>query len=297
MYMHMHPIQGILHCLIWCSATLEVLTRREQLHLNAKMKEEKQNGGGTTRGGGRGRGRGGRGRGKKIQPSTEPSGPAPEKVPEPHGVESDMDLDKQVSSSKRATMCTPERRKLFHDTGDEISPSKDKDDKDSPPIKPKKSKRPKRAQKTPKSKSNAAGSKDKPSEEPSITPPETEPSRNVEPAEEKETKVKPPTDRQKTWAEGALMDAKNDSPSWDHVTKLFEATKKDEREPYPKMHYWGLSMYSHTRRVGLLQQQKGKGKKVHVMSFSGGAVCTHIGIPLAATCLVVRFLFDSKSKV
>ena len=208
-----------------------------------------------------------------------------------------MDLDKQVSSSKRATMCTPERRKLFHDTGDEISPSKDKDDKDSPPIKPKKSKRPKRAQKTPKSKSNAAGSKDKPSEEPSITPPETEPSRNVEPAEEKETKVKPPTDRQKTWAEGVLMDAKNDSPSWDHVIKLFEATKKDERDPYPKMHYWGLSMYYNTRRVGLLQQQKGKGKKVHVMSFSGGAVCTHIGIPLAATCLVVRFLFDSKSKV
>ena len=189
-----------------------------------------------------------------------------------------MDLEKAVTSSKRASMCTPERRKLFHDSADEITPSKDKvaagspdkkDDKESPPIKPKKAKRPRRAQKTPKSKSNARGSTDKPSEEPAITQPEIEPSQNVEPAEGKDPKVKPPTDRQKTWAEGVLMDAKNDSPSWDHVTKLFEATKKDEREPCPKMHYWGFSMYYLTRRVGILQQQ-GKGKKVHVMSFGGG---------------------------
>lgn len=184
-------------------------------------------------------------------------------------------------------MCTPERRKLFLDTEDEISPTKNlekdpKVDKPSPAVKPKKAKRAKRGPKTPKSKSTETSQP-----EPVNTQPEVESEKA-----EKVPNVKPPTERQIRWAEGVLVEAKLDPPSWHHASKLFEATQVGEREPLEKFHHWGFSMYHQSKRVGLLQS-KGTGKKVHVLSFSGGPSCTHIGIPLAAAYMMVGVLFAS----
>ena len=266
------------------SPVCEVLTRREQLALKAQEKEENQTNQGRARGGGRGRG--GRGRGRKSK-KVEDQAHEPEHVPEIPD-DNAMDVDgARSSSSKRAVMCTPERRKLFLDTEDEISPTKNlekdpKVDKPSPAVKPKKAKRAKRGPKTPKSKSTETSQP-----EPVNTQPEVESEKA-----EKVPNVKPPTERQIRWAEGVLVEAKSDPPSWHHASKLFEATQVGEREPLEKFHHWGFSMYHQSKRVGLLQS-KGTGKKVHVLSFSGGPSCTHIGIPLAAAYMMVGVLFAS----
>ena len=261
-----------------------MLTRRQQLGLAAKQKEEKQaTGKGVSRGGGRGRGRG-----RKASNKTKAS--EPEDVPEPlgdngNGKDCEMGSDKenQSTSLKRPAMQTPERRKLF---ADDMSPGCPKDSPSkpagmvaSPPIRQDK-KKPKRAAKC------KAKAKAKSKAEVSM---EEEPKSG----EEKGGEVKEPTgprapsDRAKQWAMAKLVEAKQDPPAWLHVCKLFEGTKIPERSSGDKLMYFSFSMYWRTRRVGLLQKQPTGGNK-HLLSFGGGH-CIHIGIPYVASRLYVGY--------
>ena len=118
----------------------------------AKAKEDKEDGK-NGRGGGRGRGKGrGKGRGRTKKPAQ-----APEDVPEKSG----DDMDMSMKPAKRANMCTPERRQLFPESGDDkVTPTKGSQGGamgssgeppvSSPPVRQKKAKRAKRSQKTPK---------------------------------------------------------------------------------------------------------------------------------------------------
>ena len=271
---------------------LQVLTRRQQLALQAKDKE-KEGEEKPARGGGRGRGRGGRGRGKaKAAPSKSTE---PEDVPEPEPAPKDMEVEKGKpgKSKRQRAMQTPERRRLFDDDADDdmqvtpvkaAAPSSTPAAAASPPIQQEKEK-PKRAAKT-KAKGKAAPKKPEGEVEEGEVPEKTE-GEEVKP--EKASKApRPPTENQKTWALDFLANAKNDPASWDHVTKLFESTKIPERSHGKKGVYWTYSMYWLTRRVGLLQKQCGGGSK-HILSFGGGQ-CVHIGIPYVASLLYVAHL-------
>ena len=274
----------------------QVLTRRDQLGLKAQEKEDKQNQKGSGRGGGRGRGRG-----RGAKPKTKPSEPEPENVPG-EDVQDGSAVGSKASSSKRAVMCTPERRKLFHDTDNEISPLKGApeagpaaDEKESPPVKAKKAKRRRKQQKTPKADKTSAPQPEEamPVDEPAPELPQPEPANLGEvamPAEVESAQpkpVKPPTSHQVSFAKSTLEDALSDPPTLAHVEKLFAATTVAEREmSLDKQIYWGYSLYYNTRRVGLLQLKGSAKRKSHVMSFGGGC-CKHIGIPLEASRLMV----------
>lgn len=299
----------------------QVLTRRQQLALAAKDKDKEEKRG-RGRGGGRGRGRG-KAKGMDGSKSSEPP---PEHVPEKDG--SDMDVDPNASSSKRAAMCTPERKKLFHD--DEGSPMKDVGSPDkapepSPEVKPKKSKRPRggKGPNTPqkegetsepdpkaKPKTKAAPRKTKkPDPAPEPSPPvekaNPDPKPKPKPASRKSQKPKAEVEKEakpskaksdssdSKWdnARKVLVDAKADPASLHHMVRLFTATTWDERPTPNKMQQWGFSLYHDNYRVGILQR-KGPGKpKTHAMTISGGPSCKHIGIPLEASYMVVSFLF------
>ena len=264
--------------------SLQVLTRREQLGLAAKQKEDKQ---ATGKGGGRGGGRG-RGRGRKASNTTKAS--EPEHVPEPLGAngsekDCEMETEKEYPSAslKRPAMQTPERRRLFPDDMppgcSEVSPSKPPGMVASPPIRQDR-KKPKRAAKS-KAKAKAKSKAALPTEE--------EPRSGEGKGEEVKEPSGPrqPSNRVTQWAMTKLAEAKQDSPAWHHVCKLFEGTNVPERSCGDKLMYFSFSMYWLTRRVGLLQKQPMGGNK-HLLSFGGGH-CIHIGIPYVASRLYVGY--------
>ena len=273
---------------------LEVLTRREQLLLAAKSKENKQKG--------RGRGRG-RGRGKANRATSN----APEHEAELDNGE-DQGLEEKASASTKRPIASPTRRKLCFDSDNantpakemhmEISPAKSEKDKESPPVKQKK-KRTKRATKNDAKKVEVNKEDDGAA---ASSQPDKQPQPPAQPEQERKAKTIPripPTQSQQTWAEEALKEAKADPSAWFHVKKLFEATEVGERQWARKMMYWGFSMYWEARRVGLLQAKTpGSKKKNHVCSFSAQQLCAHIGIPMAATLLLVGslFVFQSNGK-
>lgn len=90
-----------------------------------------------------------------------------------------------------------------------------------------------------------------------------------------------------------LKDAKSDDASWEHVCKLFAATKNDPKKCKHVFQYWTYSMYWHSKRVGLLQKGTATGTR-HILSF-GGTFCPHIGIPAEACRLYVCSLFFNKA--
>ena len=101
----------------------------------------------------------------------------------------------------------------------------------------------------------------------------------------------PPHEAQIEMAQNILREAKNDPAALFFAEKMFDAAKVPERNWARKMDHWGFSMYWEARRVGLLQRTGSGKKKTHVCSFSGGQVCSHIGIPMAACLCFVRTSF------
>lgn len=263
---------------------LQVLTRRDQLALKAKEKEDAKNGEkGKGRGGGRGRGRGGKGgRGKKA--AVEPQG--------------ESSMDQENVSSKRAAEATPPPKVSAEQPRDEVddmqTPVRNLDaalDAEanpgvtaSPAIKQPK----KRAKNSRATKSTAAKSKAAPRASQKKTEADSEPQAENQDAEnqrvEEPKPSKPPSKNLISKARHILQD-NSDPAGWHHVTKMLENTKGNERDIDDKSMYWQYSMYWGTRRVGLLQKKAGE-KAAHVLSFGGGH-CKHIGIPMEACRMYV----------
>jgi hypothetical protein len=260
----------------------------------AKAKEDKEDGK-NGRGGGRGRGKGrGKGRGRTKKPAQ-----APEDVPEKSG----DDMDMSMKPAKRANMCTPERRQLFPESGDDkVTPTKGSQGGamgssgeppvSSPPVRQKKAKRAKRSQKTPKKtepdQKETTGDKCLSVDQ----PPKGDASEPKDACNLKGNKPKnepaPPTATQIAWAQATFDENQGDPSFTFFAKKMFGAVKEPERNCATKMKHWGFSMYWDARRVGVLQAKgEGKKKKVHVFCFSGRPSCTHIGIPMAAALMYV----------
>ena len=276
-----------------------VLTRREQLGLNHADKKD------SGRGGGRGRGRGRKGGGGKKKETEAKDIEVPPVATEQHESEGKK-LDKKTQKTKRVLNppCTPERRELF--PADGTSPMK-VDGKDenpnetSPPIKqtPKRRRaakgKAKAAAKTKGKKDGEEASSSKGSGPSEIAQGEKKEEKTEEKQEKGDggggevKKNRTISDTQKTWAMDYLTDMKKtDEAGWEHVEKLFSATKVAERLSVSKFAFFTLSMYWSTRRVGLLQRKPEGGTCRHVLSFGGGA-CTHIGIPTEACRLYVSY--------